>query len=61
MPSDEASATPSRESKRRRDLSTDRASGDEAAARFEALARRLVRVPKDELDRKRAEEKAHKS
>jgi len=29
--------------------------------RFEALARRLVRVPKDELDRKRGEEKARKS
>lgn len=28
--------------------------------RFEDLARRLVRVPKDELDRKRAEEKARK-
>ncbi len=28
--------------------------------RFEDLARRLVRVPKEELDRKRAEEKARK-
>lgn len=28
--------------------------------RFEDLARRLVRVPKDELDRKRAEEEARK-
>ena len=28
--------------------------------RFEDLTRRLVRVPKDELDRKRGEEKARK-
>ncbi len=28
--------------------------------RFETLTRRLVRVPKDELDRKRDEEKARK-
>lgn len=34
--------------------------GPEAYDRFKALTRKLVRVPKDELDRKRAEEKARK-